>query len=265
MTEYENFIKNKIIEFVNTDPRNVLLAHNNMKIYDEPLIGIASADDDYFVEFQKPDIIGKNFMLPSDWLNGAKSVISYFLPFTKEIRDSNRMPGLPSQEWMSARIDGEKFNNAVRSYIVEELKKINVDAVAPSLDKRFRIDKIISNWSERHIAFIAGLGTFGLHRAVITSKGTAGRFGSVITTLKLTPTKRNYTHYFEYCLYLTQEKCGACIAKCPINAINKNGKDNKLCSEYIDKEILSIYAPRYGCAKCNMNVPCEFKIPLNTK
>lgn len=265
MTEYESFIKNKIIEFVNTDPRNVLPAHNNMRIYDEPLIGIADADDDYFKEFQKPGIVGKNFMLPNDWLNGAQSVISYFLPFTKEIRDSNRMPGMPSQEWMSARIDGEKFNNAVRAFIVEELKKINVDAVAPCLDPRFKIEEIVSNWSERHVAFTAGLGTFGLHRAVITSKGTTGRFGSVVTTLRITPTHRNYTQYYQYCPYLTQGKCGACISKCPINAISENGKNNKMCSEYIDREILSIYAPRYGCAKCNMSVPCEFRIPIDTK
>lgn len=265
MNDYERLIENKIIEFVNTDPRNVLVAHNNMKIYDEPLIGIADADDDYFREFQKQNIIGKNFIPPNGWLNGAQSVISYFLPFTKEIRDTNLMPGMPSQEWMSARIDGEKFNNAVRTFIVEELKKMNAHAIAPSLDKHFKIEEIISNWSERHVAFAAGLGTFGLHRAVITSKGTTGRFGSVVTTLKLKPTQRDYTKYFEYCPHITQGKCGACIAKCPINAISKNGKNNKMCSEYIDKEILSIYAPRYGCAKCNMGVPCEYRIPINTK
>lgn len=29
-------------------------------------------------------------MLPSNWLNNCESVISYFLPFTKEVRIANK-------------------------------------------------------------------------------------------------------------------------------------------------------------------------------
>lgn len=111
------------------------------------------------------------------------------------------------------------------------------------------------------MAFVAGLGTFGLHRALITAKGTAGRIGSIITTLALTPTDRNYTQYFEYCPFLINGKCGACIKNCPSSAITKEGKVNRSCGDYINKEILSIFAPRYGCGKCNINVPCEYRIP----
>jgi len=45
--------------------------------------------------------------------------------------------------------------------------------MAPALDKRFVITDLQSNWSERHVAFIAGLGTFGLSRSLITPLGTA--------------------------------------------------------------------------------------------
>lgn len=261
MSDIKNYIWEKTAGFIENDSRNVLSTHNNMRIYDAPLIGVASANDPYFKEFRKPGIVGPKFMLPGDWLLNAKSVISYFLPFTKEIRDSNRKLGLPSEEWMSARIDGESFNNAVRSFLVNLLKKLNSDAVAPGIDPRFKVVDRISNWSERHVAFAAGIGTFGLHRALITEKGTTGRIGSIITTLELEPTHRNYTKYFEYCPYLTQGKCGACIKKCPPEVISSAGKDNRACGEYIDKEILSKFAPRYGCAKCNINVPCEYMIP----
>ena len=257
----EDFIIKKITEFVENDPRNILPAHNNMKIYGAPLIGFASADDPFFKEFLMPEIVGPKFILPKEWLPNAKSVISYFLPFNKEIRDSNRKPGLPSEQWISARIDGESFNNDLRAFLVKLLKNLNSDAVAPGMDPRFRVEDKISNWSERHVAFTAGLGTFGLHRALITSKGTAGRIGSIITTLNLTATQRTYTQHFEYCSYLSHGKCGACISHCPPSAITKEGKDNKTCGDYIDKEILSIFAPRYGCGKCNINVPCEYKIP----
>jgi hypothetical protein len=39
------------------------------------------------------------------------------------------------------------------------------------------------------------------------------------------------------------------------------GKDHQICGDYIDREILSRYAPRYGCAKCNISVPCEDRNP----
>lgn len=258
----ENYIKREFIEFIKSDSRNILHAHNNIKIYDSPLIGIASANDSYFEEFRKPGIVGPKFILPTEWLPEATSVISFFLPLTKELRDTNRNPGLPSEEWISERIDGEAFINAAHVFLVELLKELNAKAVAPSIDPRFCVEDKISNWSERHVAFTAGLGTFGLHRALITAKGTAGQIGSVITTIALTPTPRPYTRYDEYCPFLTQNKCGACIRRCPPIAISEKGKENKVCSDYIDREIRSRFSPRYGCGKCNINVPCENKIPI---
>lgn len=216
----DNIIKTRLSEFIEMSLHNSLAAHDGMKMYDMPIMGIASADDPFFQKFRELGIVGPGFVLPHEWLPGAKSVISYFLPFTKEVCDTNR---------------------------------------APCLDPRFKVVNRISNWSERHVAYAAGLGTFGLHRALITEKGTAGRLGSVVTTLELTPTKRIYKSYDEYCLYLTQGKCGACMRRCPPLAITDKGKDNQICEEYIGREILSRFAPRYGCAKCSISVPCESK------
>lgn len=260
-TGNKDYIINQICEFVESSPLNALASQNNIRIYETPIIGIASADDPYFKEFCKPGIVGPKFILPEEWVPNAKSIIVYFLPFTKEIRNSNRQCGLPSDEWISARIDGEIFNNRIRAFLVDLLKDLNSDAVSPGIDSRFSVEQNISNWSERHAAFVAGLGTFGLHRSLITSKGTAGRIGSVITSLDLTATARNYTQYFEYCPYLTHGRCGACIKRCPPSVITKEGKDNRSCGDYINKEILSVFVPRYGCGKCNINVPCEYRIP----
>lgn len=262
MADIQTYIWEKIADFVENDPGNVLPAHGNMRIYDSPLIAVAQAGDPYFEEFRKPGIVGPDFMPPEEWLPGAKSVISYFLPFTKEIRDSNCGPYWPSEEWVSARIDGEAFNNALRAFLVSMLKKLGAQAAAPALEPRFKVTRRISNWSERHAAFVAGLGTFGLHRALITKMGTAGRLGSVITSLALEPTPRGYTRYDAYCPFLTKGQCGACIPKCPPAAISDAGKDHGICSDFLDNEILPKFAPRYGCAKCNISVPCEHKLPM---
>lgn len=253
-------IQERLSAFIIENPLNFMEPHNNMKIYDTPLLGVSSGDDPYYYTFVKPEIVGPDFLPPLAWLPGARSVISYFLPFTKELRHTNRKPGPPSQEWISARIDGEKFNNEIRHFLAGLIEEMGFSAISPGIDPRFSVKNRVPNWSERHAAFVSGLGTFGLHRGLITEKGTAGRFGSVVTTLALPPTRRKYEGYSDYCLYLTRGKCGACMKRCPANAFTSEGKDNQICSDYLDK-ILAEHAPRYGCAKCNVHVPCEHRIP----
>ena len=250
-----------ITEFVESSPGNAMPAHGGMRIYDAPLVAVAAACDPLFSEFQQEGVVGAQFIPPEGWLPGAKSVISYYLPFTREIRESNRKPGLPSEEWVSSRIDGEAFNNEIRRFLVGLLQGMGFEASAPCIDPRFRSGGYKSNWSERHVGFAAGLGTFGLHRGLITSLGCAGRLGSVVTTMELPATPRAYTSYDEYCLYLRRGTCGACIRRCPSGSIKESGKDKAVCSDYMDREVLPLFAPRYGCAKCYIGVPCEYGIP----
>ncbi len=255
-------LEQRVTELVNTSDGNGMTVFGGMRMYDVPIFGYASAQDPLFDEFLKPEVVGSGFIKPEEWLEGAKTVISYFLPFTKEVRDTNRAAGLPSEEWVTARVDGEVFNNEVRAFLSAQLALFGEKAVAPALDARFAVIKRVANWSERHVAYAAGLGTFGLHRALITAKGTAGRIGSVVTTLALSPTPRPYSRYDEYCLFQSRGTCGACMRRCPPRAISKSGKDHDLCDGYIKRSILPLWAPRYGCAKCNIGVPCEYENPM---
>lgn len=267
MQGYEEKLKIKMAEFVTRDSRNAMPAHGGMAIYEQPLTAFADASDPIFEQLKTKDVLGPQFIVPKAWLTSAAAVVSYFLPFTKEVRASNRLPGMVSEEWASARIDGEAFNNALRLFVADFLRCEGYEAVAPSLDPRFSVSVPpeggcgVSNWSERHVAYVAGLGTFGLHKGLITQKGSAGRFGSVVTSLPLAPTKRPYSGAFDYCPYITEEKCGSCVARCPARAITPTGKDKEICARYIDTEVRPRFAPRYGCAKCNVAVPCEAGIP----
>lgn len=231
---------------------------NLSRIIDEPLVGIASADDPIFKKLKEPEIIGENHLLPTEWLPEAKSVISFFLPFSKKIRVANRSKGLPAMEWVYARWEGEICNHQLKKYLVKKLEELGNQALAPAITtERFQIKEKKSNWSERHVAYIAGLGTFGLGRSLITPKGSAGRFGSIITTRTLEPTQHRYQPFLDYC-----NTCLKCVTRCPSNALKPEGKDIWICSKYLDNIIKPKYEPRYGCGKCQTEVPCEASMPI---
>ncbi|OPL12717.1 MAG: hypothetical protein AVO34_06625 [Firmicutes bacterium ML8_F2] len=238
-------------------------------IFTEPLVGLVAADDPELINFKNNNIIGPAFRLPSEWLPGAKTVVSYFLPFSNQIRQSNYCGSLPSVEWLHGRFIGESFNEKIRTLLVNELIKRGGKAMAPLLHKDYRADydALISSWSERHIAYAAGLGTFGLHRGLITEKGTAGRIGSVITDLEIEGKKLRDRNPFNNCPYLVDHSCGVCIDRCPAGAINREGMDKKKCYRYmfIDDRIKCMreqYNYEHSiCGKCQIDVPCEDCIP----
>jgi epoxyqueuosine reductase QueG len=127
-----------------------------------------------------------------------------------------------------------------------------------------------SNWSERHIAYVAGLGTFSINDAFITEKGIAVKLISVVTELKLTPDVRVAKTHTENCLLCSKGICGACISRCPVNAISKEGHDKIKCYKYVYGEESSKLAVGYGaspkagsgCGFCQTGVPCEGKNPI---
>lgn len=251
-------IKEKIDDFILSSPQNIVNELGMMRIWDQPLLAVASANDVLWEKLKEPEVVGSQHLSPDEWLVGAKSVISYFLPFTQRIRQTNWSDGFPSTEWLYGRYEGETFNDTLRQFVVDLVNKEGGRALAPGLDKRFAVVNRRSNWSERHVAFVAGLGTFNLNRSMITSLGSAGRFGSVIVDFELAPTQHLYKEVDEYCI-----KCGACIDRCPPQAINEKGKDNESCSRYLG-EVLERYKPRYGCGKCQTAVPCEDRNPKAT-
>jgi len=249
-----------------------------VEIYEPPLLGIAAADDPLFLEtFKREGVVGPHFRAPAEWLPGAKSVIVFFLPFTEAVRASNRTgedqpydPALPNQRcstlWLHARVEGQELVDGLCRRLCHLLREYGHSAVAPSLSPDFAVPvPFSSNWSERHAAYAAGLGTFGLSRGLITEKGMAGRIGSVVTTAKIEPTPRPYQGPFDYCTM-----CGACQRRCPAGAIDPargcaEGKDQLVCGPYVRGSYLPPQGARgivrYGCGKCQVAVPCEHKIP----
>lgn len=259
----EKEIRGIIESFVATDARNVIPEIPGLAIYEEPLVAFTAADDPMYRDLKKEGIIGPHHLLPSEWLAGAKSVVVYFLPFSKGITDSNKSDGMPSREWYLSRFWGEEFNNAVRDHVVGELTRAGHAAIAPVRSDRFVMLPATSNWSERHNAYIAGMGTFCLSYSFITEKGCAGRFGSVITDLGLSASVRSAGSLMENCIYDENGTCGDCIARCPAGAITAEKKDHPTCLNFLVEKILAEYPQKYGgiyaggCGKCQTAVPCS--------
>lgn len=236
------------------------------RIYDAPLFGVAAADDPGFTALRDPAVVSPEVWLPNDWLDGAKSVISFFLPFSEAVRVSNRGGERPSEEWLHGRIEGQMMMNRFGAFVCESLEQAGEAAVYPAADPRFRMTApFASNWSERHAAYLCGLGTFGLSKGLITARGMAGRFGSVITTAGLPVNERADADPFAACTM-----CGKCAQNCPAGAIDPekgvaNGKDHAKCAAYLKACTYPPHGPharvRYGCGKCQTNVPCEYGMP----
>lgn len=238
-------------------------------IYDRPLVGAAAADDPLFRHYADTGLAGADFRLPLQWFNTAVAVIAYFLPFSEKIRRSNREGAHSSLLWLQARFLGEKFNDHLRRLLISRCQEQGAEALSPALHADLKIDynAYASNWSERHVAYAAGLGSFGLHRGLITEKGVAGRFGSVITTLSFRPTPREDGDPFHNCSFLKAGQCGNCIERCPAGAISTEGMDKEICHHYLFVlDPLREARKKYGyanstCGKCQVNVPCEERIP----
>jgi epoxyqueuosine reductase QueG len=123
-----------------------------------------------------------------------------------------------------------------------------------------------SNWSERHIAYAAGHGTFSLSDGFITEYGIAHRCGSVVTSLELPVSPRIAENPYSNCLYYVDSSCKACINRCPVGAISEGGHDKLKCEKYLHVEI-SYLLKEYevgvtGCGLCQTKVPCEEKNPV---
>ena len=244
-----------------------------LKLFEEPIVGFGSAEDDLFMECKQPQVVGPWHWLPSEWFSEAKTVVALFFPFSEQIKSDNRpLTDRPSHAWLHGRIEGQYYLNAYMRMLNERLAAEGIKGCVPAIDSRFKVvmagnagnlygqqDEQVygSNWSERHAAYICGLGTFGLSKGLITEKGMAGRFASIIIDQEIDPTKRNYKEPYEYCT-----QCGACVVRCPVDAITlEDGKNHKICSDWLDV-MGERYKPRYGCGLCQTRVPCESQIPV---
>jgi epoxyqueuosine reductase len=277
-------------------PENCLADFAGQAIYDAPLVGVADGDDTAFAAFRTA-VSGRHLM-PREALArhappGADlrriRVVAWAMPFTAPIRRANRGQAWPARLYSAARNNGGALVFLVAQRLVELLRERGCAAVAPVLTEAYDAFRspehtFASTWSERHVAWAAGLGLFGLTNALITERGIHVRFGSVVTNLAVEPTPRNSGGEWRApCRASGGALCGRCMARCPVGAISSDGLDKEKCyamRRAIRERCLEDYARTLhlleapiatggrkrsgyslGCALCHSGVPCESRMP----
>lgn len=239
----------------------------SLPILTEPLIGFAAADDPLFEVYRNEEAIGSNWKAPKEWMPEAKTVMALFFPFTEEIRSRHRASKEPVNEaWSISYGKHFQFMDAFLDQISSALEEEGVKVFIPTRDPSFTMTPIPvksgelddlhynTSWSNRHVAFAAGLGTFGVHRHLITEKGCCGALATMILDCRIEPTPREYRDTYEYCI-----RCGACVKRCPSNAITVEHLRNiKACGEYGAKLVNEYQG---ACGKCLVGIPCEQRNP----
>ncbi len=285
-TNPAQFVEQEITKFVRTSPDNRLSFINGYVIWDKPLVSFADGDDPIFTEYKTiiapthltpREALAKSYNKSPEDMPARLSVISWILPAVEETRKSNRAEALvPSRLWSHTRWYGEKLNEKLRAHVVALLNGMGYLAAAPFLQpyfKEFTNEKgPYSNWSERHMAYAAGLGTFSLSDGLITERGIAIRCGNVVTSLVLPTSPRTASSPYSNCLFYVGVNCRACIGRCPTGAINERGHDKNKCQQYLcdigysDESLKDGYDNEksvVGCGLCQTKVPCEFQNPTN--
>ncbi|MBI2832359.1 MAG: epoxyqueuosine reductase [Chloroflexi bacterium] len=283
--EPAHYIEQEIKSFTTASPACRLSFMNGLMMYDEPLVRFADGDDPIFSEFKS--IIASNHLTPREALAEAcnkrpeemparLSVISWILPISEKIRRSNYVESrLPSRLWSHTRWYGEIFNDNLRMRLVEFLTGMGYLATAPVLQPFFKMrtdeNGPSSNWSERHVAYAAGHGTFSLSDGFISERGIAQRCGNVVTSLELPASPRTARSPYSNCLFYLGTNCRACIERCPAGAITEKGHDKKKCQQYMRDNVGSLDALKrdgydndrslIGCGLCQTKVPCEYRNP----
>jgi len=193
--------------------------------------------------------------LPRDLLEGAKTVVAYFIPFTKELVNENKIHEYVSPNWALAYVETNNLISEINNLIALELKNLGVKTSTIRATHNFDPDLIMSRWSHRHVAYIAGLGTFGINNLLITQKGCAGRLGSFVIDSQIKP---SLIQKEELCLYKKDKSCTYCLDNCPVDAFGDNEFARARCYDYlldVVEHFKDIDPACDVCGKCNCG-PC---------
>jgi epoxyqueuosine reductase len=250
MQDLRSLITQAIAEVVSTGTRET--------DYRSPLVGFARASDPLFLQLQS--IVASDHLLPTDLLPSAQTVVSFFIPFTETLVRKNQEGPATAREWAIAKKETDETIHRVIQGVRERLSLLGIACSENPALERYDPERFLHRWSQKHVAYICGLGNFGLNQLLITECGCAGRLGSFCIEVAVEPDRICEE---EVCPYKLDGSCGVCVKQCPSGALGHHSIDKPLCSAWIndftEREFggASVYR---SCGKC-IALPCATRRP----
>jgi epoxyqueuosine reductase QueG len=285
--------------FASSDLNRLPEKYGGGPFFDGPLIGVARGDDPIFERYKQ--LVGPEHMTPAElWiasglpdapdLASRLRVLAILFPYVDRIREESKdIEVMPAEIYSVARNYANELIEDVMRQAVKFFEDQGYGAAAGALSPAFQViakgDPITfySTWSERHMAFAAGLGAFSLREGFISEAGCNIRVASVVTDAPLEVTPRASDEPYANCLHYAKDTCRECVKRCPADAITEEGHNKLECWKYgrvVEEEMTkrigeSNLKPHYrnvndtdtysypvGCAFCQFGVPCTAKNPM---
>jgi epoxyqueuosine reductase QueG len=237
--------------------------------------------------------LGKPIPDAGTWTNLAElsakiKVLSIVFPYTQSIledgcRSSQRTPPTGLALNLAHAFHTEVYAKTPQ-FFVENGYRIMVPQRSRFYSVFLKLSRphVVSPWSERHYAFAAGLGTFGLAEHLITKHGCNVRLASFITDAPLEITPRVSDDPFANCLHFATGNCAKCAERCPGRALTKDSHNKLLCEWIRSREsarvrgeigpflkplkrtfmFIPVKEHPIGCGVCQYDVPCMDRNPM---
>jgi len=237
---------------------NVIIKNAESKsIYREPIFAYSKTNNN---KFNKILTTIPDHLMPNDLLKDAKTVCAFFLPFSEQIIYENREEEPFAKSWAMAYVSTNNLINYINSQIKEYLNNSGFDSnfVVPTGSGKVRESYFnkdyYPDYSHRHVAWVCGLGEFGMNNMLITKTGCAGRYGSFVTDAEFefeTPDN------VQRCYYKINKSCGKCFSLCPVKALKPEGFEAIRCYDRLMENGKLNMELEYSrvCGKCAVG-PC---------
>jgi epoxyqueuosine reductase QueG len=232
-------------------------------IWRKPLAAFASVDDRFSI---LPTIAAPDHALPKDLLPEGRTVIVFFIPFTRALAKENHPGETPCLNWGVAYQQTNVLINLLCRHIQQMLEKAGYASALVPATHNFDHETLMARWSHKHLGYISGLGRFGVNAQFITPSGCAGRLGSLVTAADLG--NHPLVKEKELCLHKNGHECLVCVSRCPVGAVSeKTGIARQKCWVRLKENLkilgaLQVMDPStHVCGKCQVLLPCSLNAP----
>jgi epoxyqueuosine reductase len=125
--------------------------------YRAPLIAFVATDDARFAELRRE--VHATHMLPQDLLPGARSVISFFLPFESAVVEANAQHREKvAREWAVAYVETNDLVGRITTALIERLAGRGIRAAAEPATHNFDPVSLVSRGLTRAWRLLPGWG-----------------------------------------------------------------------------------------------------------